>query len=1036
MKLYTQEQIALARANVERYATAQRIAEGILAAADRWVERSDEFIRERMPDGRVPRAFAVNYMTGCPVHGQASLRGGGYGTAHWAVEVFQDPWKVTCRIGGESYPSNDFGAFYRSGLQDRSLLTGDYPDDGHGWLGPGMVYRHWFVAYCCEVMWNAVLGGLRALGRAYLLTGRQDYARKALVMLERLAEVYAGMDYRSSMYATEMSPGYSGKIVNQIHETNTVKLIAEAIDQVRDAAPPATQARIEAGLLREMLRAVYDGHVRGNYGIHQNALLITALVLGDEAELQRAVDWVLGNTGEPTPLKEMRTCFDDFIFRDRAAHAEGITWAWDNLLFREGIGWESSPAYCSGWIREFIEAATWLDRLGLPLWQEPKLRRMLDWPLEMSSFGRCAPAIGDAGSIQPSAIDVDAHTLRLAYEHFGEASLGARLRERGLLEEGSFTCFEDLFLPPLRGADLPPAAAGVDLGAVRDRSRLLPGYGLALLRAGEGDHGIAAALYYGRAATEHAHFDRLNLELYAHGRKMIPDLGYPVHAAEGREPPLWTKNTAAHATVVVDQRRQDTQAPGRLAGFLSVPGLHYVDVSAPATYHHTAEYRRTLLLVGLPGASSGYLLDLFRVCGGRCHDYSLHGFEAAFSVAGLDLSPPAPGTLAGEEVAYGAAYDDPDLDRQPSTRSFYTYRGSGYSYLTEVQRGRPSGGWTATWDDGEAGLRVHFLPQGQEEVIVATGHPPERGSPPAALKYLLVRRQGDPLASCFTAVLEPFRGRPVVQAVVDLGTVAGPAGEPGRSLRVEHGAGSDTWCFFPAAEAAGCLRATRVGRDAAGQVVRLDVIGAGQVSDGAGGSSLTVSHGFSGRVVAVHEADHAVEVEPAGDPSALRPTSGVGEVALLGNARHGTAYPLTAVREERGRWIITLGPESFRLGRFQVGAVAPDGSALSTPTYLYLAAQGYYRGTYLVNAAQDLWREVEEVTLSPHQPGQRREGRIVLREPAGAGLAERLGPVAYLYDFGPGDRLTLVPHAHALRRSDGSWTVAGFGAWAMETGGR
>lgn len=1031
MNLYTPEQKALARANVERYGAARRIANGIVAAADRWADCSDEFIRERMPDGRVPRAFAVNYVTGCPVHGIASLRGGGYGTVHWTVDVFQNPWKVTCRLGGESYPSNDFGAFYRSGLQDRSLLTGDYPDDGHGWQGPGLFYRHWFVAYCCETMWGAVLGGLQALARAYLLTGEGRYAHKALVMLERLAEVYAGMDYRSSMYATEMSPGYSGKIVNQIHETNTVKRMAEAFDLVREVAPPETRARIEAGLLREMLRAVYDGHVRGNYGIHQNALLMTALLLGDEAELERAVDWVLNNTGEPTPWKEMRTCCDGFIFRDRAAHAEGITWAWDNLLFREGVGWESSLSYCSGWIREFIEAAGWLDRLGISLWREPKLRRMLDWPLEMSSFGRCAPAIGDAGSTQPSPVDVDSHTLRVAYERFGDASLAARLRERGVMGEGSFTCFEDLLLPPLSAADLARAAVGVDLNAVRDRSRLLAGYGLALLRTGEGDQGIAAALYYGRAATEHAHFDRLSLELFAHGRKMIPDLGYPVHAAEGREPPLWTKNTAAHATVVVDERRQDTQAAGRLAGFISVPGLHYVDVSAPRTYHHTSEYRRTVLLVELEGGSA-YLLDLFQVRGGRRHDYSLHGFQADFSVAGLALSSPAPGTLAGEEVAYGTAYDDPDLDHLPSTRSFYTYRGSGYSYLTEVQRGRPSGVWTATWNDGEAGLRVHVLPQSVHEVIVATGRPPERGSNPEALKYVLLRHEGDPLVSSFAVVMDPFRGKPTVREVVEGEKEPGR----GRNLRVEHGAGSDTWVFFPATEAGGSVRVTRMGRDAAGQVVRLDVIGTGQASDGASGVSLTVSGGLSGRIAAVHEADHTIEVALEGDPWTVNPSQIVGETALLGNGRHGTSYPITALREENGRWIVAVGAESFRLGRFRVGTVAPDGSALSTPTYLYLAAQGYYRGTRLVNEAQDLWLEIDDVTLSPHQPGQRREGRITLREPAGAGLAERLGPVAYLYDFGPGDRFTVLPHAHASRQADGTWAVTGCGVWEMGDRGR
>jgi hypothetical protein len=476
------------------------------------------------------------------------------------------------------------------------------------------------------------------------------------------------------------------------------------------------------------------------------------------------------------------------------------------------------------------------------------------------------------------------------------------------------------------------------------------------------------------------------------------------------------------------------------------------------------------------GGGNCYLLDLFHVRGGRRHDYSLHGFNADFSVAGLDLSPPARGTLAGEEVEYGAAYDDPDLDRLPRTRSFYTYRGSGYSYLTDVQRGTPSGVWTAAWKDGEVGLCVHVLPESVDEVLVATGRPPEKGSNPEALKYVLLRHEGDPLASSFVTVLEPFRGAPVIREVVDLGSVSSSDAGQGLGLRVEHTAGSDTWLIFPATDEEDYVRLRRVGRDAAGQVVRLDVIGCGQVSADNPPGQLTLTRGLSGCVVAVRDADHAVEVEldGVGDGTIVpdyKPAVGlarrpaptvsdcqrlVGETALLGNARHGTSYTITGVREENGRLVVTFGPESFRLGRFRVGTVAPDGRSLATPTYLYLAAQGYYRGTRLVDAAQQLWLEVDDVTLSPHQPGQRREGRITLREPfvvshesgvvADGGLAqrpaptvpdykrdlaERLGEVAFLYDFGPGDRFTVLPHAHALRQPDGTWAVSGCGQWEM-----
>ena len=41
-------------------------------------------------------------------------------------------WAATATIY-----SNDFEAYYRGGMQDDSLLTGPYADNGRGWLSPG-----------------------------------------------------------------------------------------------------------------------------------------------------------------------------------------------------------------------------------------------------------------------------------------------------------------------------------------------------------------------------------------------------------------------------------------------------------------------------------------------------------------------------------------------------------------------------------------------------------------------------------------------------------------------------------------------------------------------------------------------------------------------------------------------------------------------------------------------------------------------------------------------------------------------------------
>ena len=1024
MRIYDASGIELARENVARHETARAVADGVMREADRWVGRSEAFVVDRMPDGRVPRTFLVNHVTGCPVHGADTAMCGAYGVDNWSVDVMGDePWRVKCAAGGEIYPSNDFEAFHRSGLTDRSLLTGDFADDGHGWLGEGARYRHWFVAFAADQMWKASLSGVEALSRAYVLSGEDRYARQALVMLGRAADVYAGMDYEHSMYGTEFSPGYSGKIDYQISEARVVYRLARAFDLVRDAATAAACKHIESGLVREMMRGVYEEHTRGNYGMHQVALMASALVLGDADELAEAVEWTLNQSGEASRLKEMRMLVDGYVFRDRAAHAEGLKWAWDNLMFREGIGWESSPSYCGSWVAELYELAALLERGGQPIWDEPKLRRMLVWPVEMSHFGLSTPAIGDAGSVKTFVQRISGRVLRLAFEKYRDPLAARQMLDRGLFGEGLFDQFDDLMRPGADEGALRAVAGGDDIGRLRDRSRLMGGYGLAMLRAGQGEDGVAASVYFGRAATEHGHFDRLNLELFGYGRRLLPELGYPIHAAEGSEPGVWTKNTSAHATVMVDERRQSNQAAGRVCAFVTGARTQYAEIDAAGTYDQTSEYRRAVVMATVGGAGGQaqqhYVIDLFRVTGGRRHDYSLHGFDAPFSVAGLDLSEAGRGTLAGEDVAYGSAYDDADLDRPDCVRSYYTYAGSGYSYLRDVRRGRPGGAWSATWDDGETGVRVHGLPDEGDEVIVAEGAYPEKQAERHYLKFVVQRRDGDPASSCFASVIEPYRGEPFIGSVTD------ESAEGVRRICVEHRLGRDTWTLNPGVDGA---RVVRVARNESGQLVGVDVIGCGQMQEA--GCAVRVTGGVTGRITRVDDGAHEIEValEGEGLPDECV-KSMAGQTAIIGNPRHGTTYTVVEARREAGKLIVRFGDESFRIGRLKVGSVSGDGGTIVTPTYLYLAHQGYYRGTHLVNEAGDAWHELDDVVLSPHRPGCRRDGRVTLRDPGGGDLARRLGTEASIYDLGPGDRFEIVPHVQVERGEDGEWAAEGFGQY-------
>ena len=61
-----------------------------------------------------------------------------------------------------------------------------------------------------------------------------------------------------------------------------------------------------------------------------------------------------------------------------------------------------SPSYSSGWCRSFYRIADLLPRLGVDIWDNPKLKKMADIGIDMTVAGRFCPDIGDSGGIKGS----------------------------------------------------------------------------------------------------------------------------------------------------------------------------------------------------------------------------------------------------------------------------------------------------------------------------------------------------------------------------------------------------------------------------------------------------------------------------------------------------------------------------------------------------------------------------------------------------------------------------------------------------------
>ena len=302
--------------------------------------------------------------------------------------------------------------------------------------------------------------------------------------------------------------------------------------------------------------------------------------------------------------------------------------------------------------------------------------------------------------------------------------------------------------------------------------------GHGILGTGRGKNMVQATLHFG-GTHGHEHFDCLNIILFAKGRELISETRYRPQAGTNstRE---WQTSTAGHVTVVVDGKDQtgrgslDTPKRTRQSED-AIPGIpdwtwrwmghgnamndgklrlfntdfewvQVAEADGERAYGSLVEmklYRRTIALVKI-SETDCYLVDIFRVRGGKVHDYMLH--SCLDFPHKLSVSTPLNGKLSGEL----------------------------HKYIGDLRSGKADGAWIATFalEDGSASLKSFFLPQAGTEVI--------RGSAPAmrrlgAAPFIAVRQSdGD---SVFAAVHHPYVGEPLIQSVerIELTTAGGEA---------------------------------------------------------------------------------------------------------------------------------------------------------------------------------------------------------------------------------------------------------------------
>lgn len=514
---YTAEKVAAARENIGKYDWARSIKDSAVESADKYVNQA-ELLWNMVTPQSIPRGILVNSSYTCPNCGK-DLRSK-YGNYPWLIDPVNAPWKVKCPDCGIMLPSNDFKSYYESGLDehglfdaslaDKSLLVNTlYPEKGAGWgVDDGFgfkaadgstntfiaYYNHWGLWYSGGIIQKA----LNSLRDAYIYTGDVKYARTGIILLDRIADVYPEMtlDPYGAFLNSHGGTG-KGKIIGSIWETDLVQSFITAYDAFFPAMndqetinfligksaeydmdnPKNTSAlickNIEDGILRQVYPAVKAAQIRGNFGMHQAALALAAVVLDSNPETSKWLDFTFQAGG--------------LVSGPYAVTGGDVMATLIDKVDRDGHGNEGAPGYNNLWLSQLKQVADALEGYegypGADLYQNPKFMKMFSAMYPLMLCERYMAQIGDSGGTGNPGLTLGISDSVAGFIKFGDPVL-AQLAYF-LNKSSSKGLHASIFTKDPEKVSLDIQQIINDKGELNLKSDNLAGYGFSVLRDGE-----------------------------------------------------------------------------------------------------------------------------------------------------------------------------------------------------------------------------------------------------------------------------------------------------------------------------------------------------------------------------------------------------------------------------------------------------------------------------------------------------------------------------------------------------------------------
>ena len=616
--------LARARANIARYPWAREYRDAAEKRAGDWIGRLTPAFTEQFIPATTPGAAEF---TPCPACRDQRKPPNTHGVWNWTPA---DPEQITCAMCHTVFPNTQYA--------ETVVLKANY--------GGGQAFTYYggepFVIFSYQTGRPSFTGLVRSrkvefmaslcrtMAEAYALTGKPEYAHATRLILLRFAQVYpnwlihcgygeiADMDPHiaarniNNLPADELCPpptlpdrklhtGYwtAGRAASSGQEGAFVRRFVESYDLTCEATNSGTPLYSD-GERR---------HIEKDLLLESTVLLTADTAINNKSVGNGTAATLVGMAlGEPT-LVRFGLGFFNHTMSDWFLPDGGTPESWSYALMTLNGIHSLGQAF-----RAYSDPAGYRDAMGkrlehLDLYQMPTYQKVWE-----SMF---------------QGLQGDLRYPPLADSHRKDG-IGARYAELMAANYPQNRDFQAL-LREVAGKDLTggdpstaiyqrePGGETKPAPALTLTDYLFPRLQIGYLRGGTTGRDSTLVL----SASDwggHHHNDSLNLVWWQGGMEQLSDLGY-----------LWdhplkkmTARTFAHNTVMIDGAEQQTT--GRGGNFtLFEPGKSVKVMEAASHAYAQADlYRRTVVQIE-DGSGSRYVVDIFRVRGGRQQDYVFHG---------------------------------------------------------------------------------------------------------------------------------------------------------------------------------------------------------------------------------------------------------------------------------------------------------------------------------------------------------------------------------------------------------------------------